>query len=56
VGQVCRAATLSSSEWAVAFEVKLKEHVLEPVNHSNLAAIVARKKVVVKCLKLTRVA
>ena len=56
VGQVCRAATLSSSEWAVAFEVKLKEHVLEPVNHSNLAAIVARKKVMLQCLKLTRVA
>lgn len=55
VGQACRVATLCS-EWTVAFEVRVKDNMLEPVNHSNLAAIVARKKVVVQCLKLTRVA
>ena len=56
VGQVCRVATLSGGDWAIAVAVRAKENVLEPLNNSNVAAIVARKKVVVQCLKLARVA
>ena len=56
VGQCCRAATLVTSDWAITFEARFNENKLEPVNGTNVAAIVARKKVVVQCLKLIRVA
>jgi hypothetical protein len=52
VGQFCKQLT---PDFALVYEMVLKNGCLEPVNGHNIGCIVTRRKVTVQCLRALRV-